>query len=135
MKFSKNLLFAFLLVFLPAIAFAGGKKSGIQSKDISFSAPIQVGTQQLKAGDYRVQWNGTADNTEVAFVQNGKEVASVPARLVQSSNQSNASFETNTTTNVPTLQRVYVKNGVLEFDGLPNAKSAPSTPSEPTGSQ
>ncbi len=117
MKYSKTILFGLLLAFLPALAFAGAKDSGKQSKDVSFSQAVQVGNQQLKPGDYKVSWNTTGDAAQVTFLQNGKEKATVPARFVQGANQSNVSIETNTATATPTLKKVYVKNGVLDFTG------------------
>ncbi len=117
MKYSKTLLFGLLLAFLPALAFAGAKDSRKQSKDVTFSQAVQVGNQQLKPGDYKVSWNTTGDTAQVTFLQNGKEKATVPARFVQEADQSNVSIETNTATATPTLKKVYVKNGVLDFTG------------------
>ena len=115
MKYSKTLLFGLLLAFLPAFAFAGAKDSGKQSKDLTLSQAVQVGNQQLKPGDYKVSWNTTGDSANVTFSQYGKEKATVPARFVQEANQGNVSIETNNATATPTLKKVYVKNGVLEF--------------------
>ena len=126
MKYSRTLLFALLVAFLPALAFAGAKDSGKQSKDITFSQAVQVGNQQLKPGEYKVSWNTTGDSANVTFSQYGKEKASVPARFVQGANQSNISIETNTATATPTLKKVYVKNGALEFNGDATA-AAPTT--------
>ncbi|MGZ4787399.1 MAG: hypothetical protein ACXVZV_13120 [Terriglobales bacterium] len=134
MKYSKTLLFALLLAFLPALVFAGENNTG--KKDITISQTLQVGKQQLKPGDYTVRWTSTGDSANVTFVQNGKEKAAVPARFLQASNQSNATFETNTATGTPTLDRVYVKNGMLDFTGgTPTNANASPTGDSSTASQ
>ena len=48
---------------------------------INFADTVQVGNTQLKAGDYKVEWQGAGPSVEVAFLQNGKTVATATAKL------------------------------------------------------
>jgi|SRR5215471_16073588 len=58
--------------------------SSKQTHKTSITIPesAQVGSSQLKPGDYKLQWEGAGPDVQVAFVQNGKTVATVPAKLV-----------------------------------------------------
>jgi len=50
---------------------------------ITFASPTQIGSQQLKAGDYKVQWDGSGSSVQVKFLQRGKVVATSTASLVE----------------------------------------------------
>jgi hypothetical protein len=47
---------------------------------------VQVGSTQLKPGNYKVEWQGAGPAVQVSFLQSGKTVATAPATL-QSNNQ------------------------------------------------
>jgi hypothetical protein len=66
----------------PFGAFARDKNQ--HSVDIFDS--VQVGSTQLKPGNYKVEWQGTGPAVQVNFLQFGKTVATAPATL-QSNNQ------------------------------------------------
>jgi hypothetical protein len=72
------LLFLALAVGVTALA-ANGNKG-----DFQISSPVQVNGTTLPAGDYTAKWEGSGPAVQVAIVRNGKTVATVPAKLVQS---------------------------------------------------
>ena len=84
MKYLKQLALAAGLTF--AISFSGSAHAS-SAKDthktsITIPETAQVGSSRLKAGDYKLQWEGNGPDVNVAFVQNGRTVATVPAKLV-----------------------------------------------------
>src|ERR1700686_5295983 len=42
---------------------------------------VQIGSTQLKPGNYKVEWQGTGPAVQVSFQHNGKTVVTVPATL------------------------------------------------------
>ena len=48
---------------------------------------IQVGSTQLKPGDYTVEWQESSTGVQVSFLQNGKTVATVPGTLKTNDDQ------------------------------------------------
>ena len=88
MKFatiSKSLIMGLALL-LASSAFAAEKAS------LTLSHPATVNGTTLKAGDYKLQWDGNGPNVEVSIVQGKKVVAKVPAKIVDlgSTTQNNA---------------------------------------------
>ena len=69
-------LAAALLLLLPAGAFAKEKS------EHSLKA-VQVGSAQLRPGNYKVEWNGTGPAVSINFLQNGKKLLSTTGRLVE----------------------------------------------------
>lgn len=49
--------------------------------NVDLQDSVQVGHAHLKAGTYKVEWNGSGPNVEVAFLEHGKQVATAPATL------------------------------------------------------
>ncbi len=45
--------------------------------------PATVNGTQLKAGDYKLQWEGTGPNVEVSIIQDRRVVAKVPAKVIE----------------------------------------------------
>jgi hypothetical protein len=128
---NRILTIALALTFLSAASFAAKK----ESKTLSLGTTAIVGGQELKPGDYKLQWDGSSDSTQVTFYKNNKEVATVPAQVVHQKNQSNASYEVNTADGQKQLDRVYFANEVLEFGKSDNSMqtqgTASGTPSTP----
>ncbi len=84
MKFatvSKSLTMGLALL-LASSAFAATKEN------LTLSNPATVNGTQLKAGDYKLQWEGTGPNVEVSIMKGKNVLAKVPARLVDLSNPS-----------------------------------------------
>ncbi len=79
MKFatvSKSTVLVLALVFA-ATAFAATKGS------LELTSPVTVNGTTLKAGDYKVQWEGTGPSVELNIMQGKKVVATVPAHTVE----------------------------------------------------
>jgi hypothetical protein len=79
MKFatvSKSLLMGIALL-LAASAFAATKAS------LQLSNPVMVNGTKLKAGDYKIQWEGSTGNVELSIMQGKNVVAKVPAHIVE----------------------------------------------------
>jgi hypothetical protein len=78
MKFasvSKTLLMGFALL-LASSAFAASKA------DLILQHPTSINGTQLKAGEYKLEWEGTGPNVELSIKQGRKVLAKVPAKLV-----------------------------------------------------
>lgn len=78
MSLKLMVLFLALAVGMTALA-ANGSKG-----DFQISSPVQVNGTTLPAGDYTAKWEGTGPAVQVSIVRNGKTLATVPAKLVQS---------------------------------------------------
>ena len=80
LSFSKIMIAVAVLVFATAsFAASNGRKENFQ-----IAAPAQINGTQLPAGDYVAKWEGTGPTVQVSIVRNGKTVATVPAKLVES---------------------------------------------------
>jgi len=79
MKSTKYLfLLAGMAVLLSMSAFAKDTNQG----KFTISEPVQVGSTQLKAGDYKVEWDGSGDAVQVKILQGKKTVATSSGKLV-----------------------------------------------------
>jgi len=90
MKFaiiSKNLVMGLALL-LASSAFAATKAS------LTLQTPTVINGTRLKAGDYRLQWDGSGPNVEVSVMQGRNVLAKVPAKVVDlaSAAESNAAL-------------------------------------------
>src|SRR5579864_1106671 len=86
MKFAtvtKSLVVGLALT-LASSAFAASKAN------LTLNNPTSINGTSLKAGEYKLQWDGTGPNVEVSIMQGKKVVAKVPAKVVDL-NQSSAS--------------------------------------------
>jgi hypothetical protein len=88
MKFatvSKSLVMGLALL-LASSAFAATKAS------VVLQNPTTIQGTKLKAGEYKLQWDGTGPNVEVSIIQGKTVLAKVPAKLVDLSSpaQNNA---------------------------------------------
>jgi hypothetical protein len=54
---------------------------------VEISESVQVGDTQLKPGSYKVEWEGNGPEIQVAFVRDGKTVATVPGTLKTNDSQ------------------------------------------------
>jgi hypothetical protein len=72
---SKSLVLG-LAILLASSAFAATKGS------LQIIDPVTVNGTQLKAGDYKVEWDGTSSNVEVSILKGKNVVTKVPAKLV-----------------------------------------------------
>jgi len=88
MKFttvSKSLMMGLALL-LASSAFAATKA------DLILQSPTTINGTKLKAGEYKLQWDGSGPNVEVSITQGKNVIAKVPAKVVdlKSPSQNNA---------------------------------------------
>lgn len=79
MKFASvsKILVACAALLVASSAFASSKAS------LQLTSPANVNGTNLKAGDYKLQWDGNGPNVEVSVMQGKKVVAKIPARIVE----------------------------------------------------
>jgi hypothetical protein len=65
-----------LALLVASSAFAATKAS------LTLLSPTTINGTQLKAGDYKLEWDGGGPNVEVSITQGKKVLAKVPAKLV-----------------------------------------------------
>jgi hypothetical protein len=78
MKFatiSKSLVMGLALL-LASSAFAATKAN------LTLNNPTSINGTKLKAGDYKLEWDGSGPNVEVSIIQGKNVVAKVPAKVV-----------------------------------------------------
>lgn len=64
-------------VLFAASAFAANKAS------FDLQHPTQVAGQQLAAGSYKVQWDGTGNDVQITILRGSKQVATTNAHVVE----------------------------------------------------
>ena len=104
---------AFLICALSASAFAAKT-----SQTLTFGHAVKVGTTQVPAGTYKVSWTGQDTNLQVTIAKNGKTVATVPAKLVPTTNPF-VSFSTRTVEGADVLEMIQLKDLNLVLTGAP----------------
>lgn len=57
-----------------------------RSQTVHLTDAVKVGSTQLAPGTCKVTWTGEGANVEVTLTQNGKVVATVPAKVVEAKN-------------------------------------------------
>jgi hypothetical protein len=78
MKFAtvtKSLIVGLALT-LASSAFAASKAN------LTLNNPTSINGTKLKAGDYKLEWDGSGPNVEVSIMQGKKVIAKVPAKVV-----------------------------------------------------
>jgi hypothetical protein len=78
MKFAtvSRILMMGLALLLASSAFAASKAT------LTLINPASVNGTQLKAGDYKLEWDGSGPNVELSILQGKKVLAKVPAKVV-----------------------------------------------------
>jgi hypothetical protein len=66
-----------LAILLAASAFAGTKVN------LQLSNPVTVNGTTLKAGNYKLEWEGVGPNVELSFMQGKKVIAKAPAHVTE----------------------------------------------------
>ena len=100
-------------------AFAKDKNEG----KFSLSAPVQLGSTQLKAGDYKAIWEGTGADVQVKILQGKNVVATAPAKLLDNAS-SQDSVSLGNSNGTKTLQEIDfrgLKKGLV-FDSTVTAQ-------------
>ena len=79
---------ALLATLIFSLSLGGFAKDRNESKNegkFSLSEPAQIGSTQLKAGDYKATWEGTGPDVQVKILQGKDVVATASAKLVDKS--------------------------------------------------
>lgn len=80
-KISKSVVMGLALL-LASSAFAATKAS------LNLQDPTTVNGIKLKAGDYKLEWDGSGPNVEVSIIQGKNVLTKVPAKVVDLSSPS-----------------------------------------------
>ena len=78
-------LLAMLTLSLSAGLFARDKSKDRNEAKFTLVDSVQVGSTELKAGDYKATWDGSGPDVQVKILQGKNVVATVPAKLVDDS--------------------------------------------------
>ena len=120
----KSRLFSKFMIAVAALAMTAAAFAGSNTHKASFqiAAPAQVNGTALPAGDYVAKWEGTGPDVQVSIVRDGKTVATVPAKVVESGEKAStdmAEFENANGTGTRELSAVRFggKKFSLEFSG------------------
>jgi len=68
------------LICLLGLGGSAGAARG-NARSVEISDVVQIGSTQLKPGNYKVEWQGTGPAVQVSFQQNGKTMVTVPGTL------------------------------------------------------
>ena len=98
------------LIVLQIAAFA----TSANSATVKFDQAVIVGSSTLRAGEYKVTWTDAGTESKVTFSQGKKEVAVVPATVVEKKNADTRIF-TATAGSGKVLQGIDLKNASLTF--------------------
>src|ERR1700674_5438895 len=74
----KTSYFTAVLSLTCLLGFGGSAHARDHARSVDFFNAVQIGTTELKPGNYKVEWQGTGPAVEVSFRQNGKTVVTVP---------------------------------------------------------
>jgi hypothetical protein len=109
MKFGKYIAIGAVLVSsLSLNTFAKGKNE----TRVTFSERIQVGSTEVKPGDYKLQWDGNGPDVQVKVISGKDVVATVPAKLfANTSKQGVEAIQTGGNANVKQLEKVDFAGG------------------------
>jgi hypothetical protein len=109
MKFGKSI--AIVAVLASGLSLSAFAKDKNETK-VTFSDAIQVGSTQLKAGDYKLQWDGNGPDVQVKVVKGKDVVATAPAKLtVNKASLGNDAVTTGVSGNSKTLTQVDFAGG------------------------
>ena len=104
--------FALMLALVAAPAFASKK-----SESVNIPIPVLVGSTQLRAGDYKLTWTGAGSDVQATLAQNGKAVATFPAKVVEG--KSNPGLETRAKGGTEVLETIHLSNLSLSLEDAP----------------
>jgi hypothetical protein len=97
-------LAAALLLLLPAGAFAKEKSE----HNLRLDEAVEVGSAQLRPGNYKVEWKGTGPAVSIDFLENGRTLLSTTGRVVEKDKPAEADevMTRKTTTNQQRLEEL-----------------------------
>jgi len=83
----KTSYFTAVLSLTCLLAFGGSAYARDNARSVEIFDAVQIGTTELKPGNYKVEWQGTGPAVEVSFLRNGKTVLTVPGMLKTNDDQ------------------------------------------------
>jgi hypothetical protein len=84
----KTSYFAAVLSLTCLLGFGGSAYAARDNtRSIEIFDSVQLGTTELKPGNYKVEWQGSGPAVEVSFLRNGKTVVTVPGTLKTNDDQ------------------------------------------------
>lgn len=83
MKYVRAAVITALALLSASVVFAARNSS-----TFTLSEPVQVGTSQLKPGEYKVEWEGSGSALQVKILQAGKTVATATGKMVDHKDRS-----------------------------------------------
>lgn len=72
-----------LTMVFPLASLASNNNAREQKKNVQIADQVVLAGKTLPAGQYKVEWQGNGPNVKVNFVQSGKTVLTVPAKIAQ----------------------------------------------------
>jgi hypothetical protein len=118
-----------LVLSLATLLATGAFAAGAAHKGtFKISDPVQVSGKQLSAGEYVIKWDGAGPDVQAIISQDGKVVATVPAKVVelqQKSTSTTAEVQNGASGN-GTLSQVQFSGQryALEFSGASGGAAA-----------
>src|SRR5215831_4146089 len=89
----KSVKFVALLAMVLSLSAAVFAKDSKNEGKFTLSDSVQLGSTQLKPGDYKATWEGTGSDVQVKVLKGKEVVAAVPAKLAdQKSGQDSVSL-------------------------------------------
>jgi len=70
-----------------ALLFPLGASARDNKHSVDIPAEVQIGSTQLKPGNYTVEWQGTGPAVQVSFRRDGKTMVTVPGTLKTNDDQ------------------------------------------------
>lgn len=83
----KYLNFLALLLTLALLSPLSALARDKNQRSVEIPDAVQVGTTQLRPGNYSVEWQGTGPQVQVTFQRDGNTVATAPATLKTNDDQ------------------------------------------------
>lgn len=109
-----------------SLMLSAGASAATVSKTVTLENASQVGSTTLKPGDYKVTYDDSSPNPQVAFHKGKQTVATVPAQIKNLGTKTNStSLVWNTQGSTPVLQEIHFGGStqavVLSENGTSNA--------------
>jgi hypothetical protein len=106
--------FVILLMFLVTVT--GLTFAAANKKHITLYDPATIAGTTLEAGDYVVEWTGTAPDVQVTFSRGKDKLVTVPAKLVAIHNGYDAVTLRPGDSGVGTIEEIQSTKSVLRFE-------------------
>jgi hypothetical protein len=81
----KSVKFAILLALVMSLSATVFARDSKNEGKFTLSDSVQIGSTQLKPGDYKATWEGTGSDVQVKILQGKTVIATTPAKLVDKS--------------------------------------------------